>query len=565
MGKKPSKRLTLKKKYKIEKKVKQHHKKERREAKKNPKKKNRKDPGVPNSLPFREQILQEVALKKQQLEEEKEKKREEAKQRKLAAKEPKTLEQFAKEAADKDTIFESLEVSEKEAASKGSIANERSRRFFFKEFKKVIIAADVVIQVLDARDPLACRCKEVEQQVIDNGKKLVLLLNKIDLVPKENVFAWLEYLRKEFPTLPFKGSTQHQKANLGKRKVKLKKIQVQTLESSLAVGVDNLMRLLGNYSRNNDMKTAITIGVVGIPNVGKSSVINSLKRSRACNVGSVPGVTRSMQEVQLDSKLRLLDSPGVVIQKQEQTGLVLRNCVNMYEVQDPEAVVEALLKKVTREKMMIIYNIRAFETVRELLAIVAYKKGFIKKGGIPNLTQAAKSIIEDWNSGRIRYYTNPPASLESNVQSSESASIVSSFSKEFDIDSLLDSEKETLQKMDYEVEAPTICVDTSGPMELASEEQLEQEASVVVENRPAVKPREPVQYKPPPPSTEIEGNQTVNRDLKTHLKSLKKQRKKTMKLDQSLAEAALEAMDLDVNELKGDYDFKQHFDMDTKT
>lgn len=52
------------------------------------------------------------------------------------------------------------------------------------------------------------------------------------------------------------------------------------------------MSLLGNYCRNQGMKTAITVGVVGLPNVGKSSIINSLNRSKACNVGSTPGVTK---------------------------------------------------------------------------------------------------------------------------------------------------------------------------------------------------------------------------------------------------------------------------------
>lgn len=59
------------------------------------------------------------------------------------------------------------------------------------------------------------------------------------------------------------------------------------------------MSLLSNYCRNKDIKTSIRVGVVGLPNVGKSSLINSLKRARACNVGATPGVTKTMQEVNL--------------------------------------------------------------------------------------------------------------------------------------------------------------------------------------------------------------------------------------------------------------------------
>lgn len=85
--------------------------------------------------------------------------------------------------------------------------------------------ADVILEVLDARDPLGCRCREVEQKILakDPNKKIILIVNKIgefgcldkfelntiaDLVPKENVEAWLKYLRNEFPTIAFKCSTQ---------------------------------------------------------------------------------------------------------------------------------------------------------------------------------------------------------------------------------------------------------------------------------------------------------------------------------------------------------------------
>lgn len=64
------------------------------------------------------------------------------------------------------------------------------------------------------------------------------------------------------------------------------------LQSSSCIGAGTLLKLLGNYCRSANIKTTITVGIVGFPNVGKSSVINSLKRSKACSVGSTPGVTK---------------------------------------------------------------------------------------------------------------------------------------------------------------------------------------------------------------------------------------------------------------------------------
>ena len=87
------------------------------------------------------------------------------------------------------------------------------------------------------------------------------------------------------------------------------------------------MNILKNYARVEDTqnKQTISVGVVGFPNVGKSSLINSLKRSRAAATGNTPGVTKAMQEIQLDKNIILLDSPGVVLSTKDHTdSLILR-------------------------------------------------------------------------------------------------------------------------------------------------------------------------------------------------------------------------------------------------
>ncbi|KAG5252157.1 guanine nucleotide-binding protein [Salix suchowensis] len=436
-----SKRITLKQKHKVIRKVKEHHKKKAKEAKKsglNKKSKVEKDPGIPNEWPFKEQELKSLEARRaraiEELEQKKAARKERAQKRKLGLLENDGTVDSAKE---KNTGGQNGGEE-----FKGITRNrENSDRAFYKELVKVVEASDVILEVLDARDPLGTRCVDMEKMVMKSGydKHLVLLLNKIDLVPREAVEKWLKYLREEFPAIAFKCNTQEQRSNLGWKSSSKSAKTSNLLQTSDCLGAETLIKLLKNYSRSHEIKKSITVGVIGLPNVGKSSLINSLKRSHVVNVGSTPGLTRSMQEVQLDKNVKLLDCPGVVMLKsvESDASIALRNCKRIEKLDDPVGPVNEILKLCPDRLLVTLYKIPSFDSVDDFLQKVATVRGRLKKGGIVDVDAAARIVLHDWNEGKIPYYTMPP--VRDQGEPSE-ARIVSEFGKEFNIDEVYNGE-----------------------------------------------------------------------------------------------------------------------------
>ncbi|KAI9315557.1 P-loop containing nucleoside triphosphate hydrolase protein [Dichotomocladium elegans] len=380
----------------------------------------KKDPGLPNLAHFKKKQLNKEEEKKKRLASHKERQTQarlelQNKNRQLTG--ATSLLDMVRNAEQRSRVYDDQHCGsdltdlkeQKDAALTGERDN--SRKAYFREFKKVLENADVVLEILDARDPLGTRTRNVEQMIMDSGlnKKVILVLNKIDLVPKENIEQWLKYLRNEYPTIAFKASTQSQRKHLGRSNVSTDLASEQMLSSSECLGADTLMALLKNYCRSAQIKTSITVGIIGYPNVGKSSVINSLARSKVCGVGSTPGFTKVAQQITLDKNIKLLDCPGIVFAAQGLDGqtdaeIALRNCIKVELLEDPvtpgnvrpipqimldhESVlrhrlllstVEVIVSKIPTEQLMMMYEVGYFNNAHEFLVLLAQQRGKLKK------------------------------------------------------------------------------------------------------------------------------------------------------------------------------------------
>lgn len=438
----------------------------------------KKDPGIPNLFPYKEKLLQEI-------EEKRLKKAEEAQRRKELAKAAKTgtaqdeevlgdaeddgeevdgLEDeymdedvdesnpmaallasaraaaatYEKDLADDDEMDDDDDSDDEERGAEMSIGQASSRKTYDKVFKQVVEQADVVLYVLDARDPEGTRSREVERSVMAaaaGGKRLILILNKVDLIPPKVLRDWLVYLRRYFPTLPLRASGAAPNAHTFNHR----DLTVQSTSATL-------FKALKSYAASKQLKRAVSVGVIGYPNVGKSSVINALlsrmsgkgaSSSKACPAGAEAGVTTSIRSVKIDSKLTLLDSPGVVFPSSSsvQSGglvslknateahahLILLNAVPPKQIDDPIPAVSLLLRRLSAspeliQKLTDVYDIPALlpsrtdgDTTTDFLVQVARKRGRIGRGGIPNLHAAAMTVVTDWRDGRIQGWVEPPA------------------------------------------------------------------------------------------------------------------------------------------------------------
>ncbi|GAA5973738.1 hypothetical protein JCM11641_005109 [Rhodosporidiobolus odoratus] len=421
--KKTSKRTTTRLREKVKHKVSEAKKKSKKAAKKDVtwKSNKPKDIGIPNSFPYKDQLLAEAQAEKARVEEEKAARREAAKAG-TSATLASTAALAAALAADSAMQEDLMDEDDDDGSEK--LVQDPSLKLHAKSLRKVLEMSDVIVEVLDARDPVGTRCRAVEREMktLDGGrKKLVLVLNKIDLVPPQVVQAWLEHLRLQAPTIPFKSSTQQQRNHLSassaatpqsasgsSTKPLMELIKGFRLQSSSSSSGPSSASTSGGEPSGKAVKTSLTIGLVGHPNVGKSSLINTLKRSKACSVAPTPGWTKEVQEVVLEKGIRVLDCPGVVVEQRGEVEGALKGMMKAEEVNDPKAPVEAILARCKREHLQMLYNIAYFDSVTSFLLEVARAKGRLRKGGVPDLDGTARSILRDWVAGRIPYYTSPP-------------------------------------------------------------------------------------------------------------------------------------------------------------
>ncbi|NXP50660.1 NOG2 protein, partial [Heliornis fulica] len=285
---------------------------------------------------------------------------------------------------DRDLVTEDTGV--RDEAQEDIYKKGQSKRIWG-ELYKVIDSSDVVVQVLDARDPLGTRSPHVESYLKKekHWKHLIFVLNKCDLVPTWATKRWVAVLSQEYPTLAFHASLTN------------------------PFGKGAFIQLLRQFGKLHSDKKQISVGFIGYPNVGKSSVINTLRSKKVCNVAPIAGETKVWQYITLMRRIFLIDCPGVVYPSGDtETDIVLKGVVQVEKIKSPEDHISAVLERAKPEYIRKTYKIDSWNDTEDFLEKLACRTGKLLKGGEPDLQTVSKMVLNDWQRGRIPFFVKPP-------------------------------------------------------------------------------------------------------------------------------------------------------------
>jgi ribosome biogenesis GTPase A len=243
--------------------------------------------------------------------------------------------------------------------------------------KKVLTESNIILEVVDARIPLLTRNSVVENLAKERNKNLIVVLNKSDLVPREFLEKATKEIEKDFPVITFSAHKN--------------------------IGINQLLDKIKELSQN---KGIVKVGVLGYPNVGKSSVINALKKKKVATTSPKPGMTVGEKLVKLDENIYLIDTPGIIT-LEYQEDLALKGSYIPDKLPYPADVAVKLIEKILqtkKESLEEAYKVKVSNNPLETLEIIGKKLNYKISGGEIDYDRTAKKILWDWIKGHIKAY-----------------------------------------------------------------------------------------------------------------------------------------------------------------
>lgn len=347
---------------------------------------------------------------------------------------------------------------------------------FWRQLWRVVEKSDVIAQIVDARNPLLFRSKDLENYVkeVDDKKMNMILINKSDLLTPEQRIIWAEYFdRENIKVAFFSAVLAEEEAKAAKLKEQeandseddtnsdendddSKAMAVEELKKateSIIKGLDKteeqlkiienkigavqksqenknnpkllsraeLTELFRNVYKGKTLaENNVTIGLVGYPNVGKSSTINALMAEKKVSVSATPGKTKHFQTLFLEKDIMLCDCPGLVMPSFVLTkaDMILNGILPIDQMRDYVPPVNLLCARIPRHVLEDKYGIIIAKPIEgedpnraphaeEVLLAYGYNRGFMTANGQPDQSRSARYLLKDYVNGKILYCHAP--------------------------------------------------------------------------------------------------------------------------------------------------------------
>lgn len=258
----------------------------------------------------------------------------------------------------------------------------------------IVRRADVVLEVVDARDPMSTRSRRLERMVNALGKKLIIVINKTDLIPLDVAAKWKRIFEDQgFPTV-YMAARDHKGTRVLRRTIR---------------------RVVEEYPA--------IVAVTGFPKTGKSTIINALKGRHSASTSPIPGspgYTTHAQLYRIGENLYMIDTPGIIPVEGGYLEAVIRGRPPE-QLRDPVKPAVMLLERALR------YNPNAVRDAYKIderdpykiLELIALKRGWrYKSDGEPLIEEAARTVIRDYHEGKLLFYVPPEEYLLSRRRAS---------------------------------------------------------------------------------------------------------------------------------------------------
>ena len=303
----------------------------------------------------------------------------------------------------------------------------------WKQLWMTVEKGQILFQIVDGRNPLYYRCPDLEKYIkeVDKNKEIILIINKADLMNDDIRKNWADYFKTHnIKYIFFSAVNEIEKMEKGESITQSEKIDQSDYRIFTRNELVQYIKEIGetipkeekpiennkNHKNQNQKNNALMVGFIGYPNVGKSSIINVLMKTKKAAVANIPGRTKHYQTLFLPEEqnlnitaksICLVDCPGLIFPSftTSKADMLVNGIYPIDTLSDIYNPIQIIINLIPSKILANFYkiNLPDIYSAKQFLQIIAKKRGFYTGNGLPEEAKTAKLILRDYTSGKLLY------------------------------------------------------------------------------------------------------------------------------------------------------------------